>query len=186
MKGLLVAATDCEPQYITRLLQVNRGMVTQCTSHGVYSTSSWNCYFCCSQRWGSGWQRKLSKWLLGKLPYILTKNLRRQKFSRLLKRWLLFQAFIRISPIVDLIGSVWNHVNACIWALCLFFNLLINSTAVVACNYAILGKSHEMKNAKPCSFQRINVQSIGSQFGEGFNSQGSTYVSSTSLILALL
>jgi len=40
MKGLLVAATDCEPQYITRLLQVNRGMVTQCTSHGVYSTSS--------------------------------------------------------------------------------------------------------------------------------------------------
>jgi ATP-dependent DNA ligase len=40
IKGLLVAATDCEPQYITRLLQVNRGMVTQSTSHGVYSMSS--------------------------------------------------------------------------------------------------------------------------------------------------
>jgi ATP-dependent DNA ligase len=32
MKGLLVAATDCEPQYITRLLQVNHGMFTKCTS----------------------------------------------------------------------------------------------------------------------------------------------------------
>jgi hypothetical protein len=40
MKGLLVAATDCEPQYITRLLQVIFGMFSQCTSHGVYSVSS--------------------------------------------------------------------------------------------------------------------------------------------------
>lgn len=49
MKGLLVAATDCEPQYITRLLQVNRGI------HSVYF--SWCVFniiliffFCCSQR----------------------------------------------------------------------------------------------------------------------------------------
>jgi len=45
MKGLLVAATDCEPQYITRLLQVNHGMFTYCTSFvSCLFIACLNCY----------------------------------------------------------------------------------------------------------------------------------------------